>query len=198
MRTCKLCAKTEAEVLWVVKHGLSVGRVCRPCSSNATAVSRLTTEGRQKKKEANKKCSAALRSTESGRLKANLASYSCRSTEEAKFLHREANRLYQAVCRSTDKGKAILKERTRLWVLANPGKANAITAKRRSAKLKRTPNWSEYEAIKQFYINCPSGHQVDHIIPLQGELVSGLHVLGNLQYLTATENARKKNKFFIN
>ena len=50
------------------------------------------------------------------------------------------------------------------------------------------------EEICQFYINCPSELQVDHIIPLQGELVSGLHVIENLQYLTEGKNKSKKNR----
>lgn len=74
---------------------------------------------------------------------------------------------------------------------------NAIRARRRAAKLQRTPSWSEVEAINLFYQNCPQGYEVDHIIPLQGELVSGLHVLSNLQYLTSFENRSKQNKFNI-
>lgn len=68
-------------------------------------------------------------------------------------------------------------------------------AKRHAAKLQRTPIWSETEAIKNFYANCPEGYEVDHIIPLQGKLVSGLHVLGNLQYLLMSENRSKNNHF---
>jgi hypothetical protein len=62
----------------------------------------------------------------------------------------------------------------------------------------RTPLWSERKQILQFYKNCPEGYHVDHIIPLQGALVSGLHVLSNLQYLTVKENLQKGNKFILN
>lgn len=48
--------------------------------------------------------------------------------------------------------------------------------------------------IIDFYSNRPDGYHVDHIIPLNGELVSGLHVLQNLQYLPAVDNIRKGNK----
>lgn len=67
--------------------------------------------------------------------------------------------------------------------------------KRRASKLKRTPKWADLEAIKKFYSKCPEGYHVDHIVPLQGEKVSGLHVLENLQYLPAHENLTKSNKF---
>jgi 5-methylcytosine-specific restriction endonuclease McrA len=77
----------------------------------------------------------------------------------------------------------------------NLGKINANTWKRRAAKLKRTPKWANLEIIKQFYVACPKGMTVDHVIPLQGKFVSGLHVENNLQYLTPEENARKNNRF---
>lgn len=71
----------------------------------------------------------------------------------------------------------------------------AKAAKYRAAKLQRTPEWADDQAIKEFYKNCPKGYQVDHIVPLQGELVSGLHTLSNLQYLSAEDNHKKGNKF---
>lgn len=81
------------------------------------------------------------------------------------------------------------------WRAANRGKARAIVRKYRATKLQRTPAWADLRAIRDFYEACPEGYEVDHIIPLQGKLVSGLHVLNNLQYLTIHQNRRKLNKF---
>jgi hypothetical protein len=61
----------------------------------------------------------------------------------------------------------------------------------------RTPSWSDLGLIAQFYKNCPVGYEVDHILPLRGKLVSGLHVLNNLQYLPATDNRKKLNRYTI-
>ena len=67
--------------------------------------------------------------------------------------------------------------------------------KRRAAKLLRTPAWANHMWIDMI---CDEAHDigmtVDHIIPLQGEFVSGLHVEYNLQYLTKSENCSKGNR----
>lgn len=71
-------------------------------------------------------------------------------------------------------------------------------SKYRASKLKRTPKWvsiEEADKIAEFYRNCPPSYHVDHIIPLQGDCVSGLHILANLQYLSAADNLSKSNKF---
>ncbi len=65
----------------------------------------------------------------------------------------------------------------------------------KAAKLERIAGWANLEEISKIYYNCPEGYHVDHIVPLQGKLVSGLHVENNLQYLTAEENIRKHNNF---
>lgn len=64
----------------------------------------------------------------------------------------------------------------------------------RSRKIERTPKWANLEEIKRIYSKCPEGYHVDHILPLNGELVSGLHVENNLQYLTAKQNLSKGNR----
>ena len=88
------------------------------------------------------------------------------------------------------------------WNKANVGKCRASKAKRRAAKLQRTPSWVDFEAIKAVYAEARRlevldgiPRHVDHEIPLQGELVSGLHIASNLQILTAQENLSKSNRF---
>ena len=69
-------------------------------------------------------------------------------------------------------------------------------AKARDKRVRQaTPAWADRRSIVEFYKNCPEGHQVDHIIPLKGKIVSGLHVLENLQYLTVAENSKKWNHY---
>jgi len=68
----------------------------------------------------------------------------------------------------------------------------SLEAKRNASKMNRTPQWADLKKINLVYKNCPKGMHVDHIIPLQGKLVSGLHVHNNLQYLTPVENAKKE------
>jgi len=88
------------------------------------------------------------------------------------------------------------------WRRQNAEKIAAFSAKRRAAKICRTPAWSDLEHIKLFYearqaISEATGrdYHVDHEIPLQGKTVSGLHVPSNLQIIPAEHNLRKKNRF---
>lgn len=87
------------------------------------------------------------------------------------------------------------------WSKANPGKRNAITNKRRAALRQRTVAWADTAAIQAFYdeavrLTRETGvpHEVDHIFPLMGDTVSGLHVPENLQILTRSANRTKQNK----
>lgn len=79
--------------------------------------------------------------------------------------------------------------------------SNYHVAKRRSAKLRRTPAWADMEAIAAIYRECKRlnsatriRYEVDHKIPLQGRTVSGLHVAENLQIITRKLNLEKHNK----
>lgn len=73
---------------------------------------------------------------------------------------------------------------------------NAKESRRRAAKNNATPKWADIETIKLFYECCPAGCEVDHIVPLKSDIVCGLHVETNLQWLPASENRRKGNRFW--
>ena len=89
----------------------------------------------------------------------------------------------------------------------NRFKINANIAKRSAAKLQRTPSWLNKDdlwMIEQAYELSALrtkmfgfAWHVDHVIPLQGKLVSGLHTPYNLQVIPAIENLRKNNRMEI-
>lgn len=95
-------------------------------------------------------------------------------------------------------------ETKKKYRLDNLDKYAAYTAKYKAAKIKATPKWlttEQYKEILAFYIEArylekETGvkYHVDHIIPLQGKTVCGLHVPWNLQILTSTANLNKSNK----
>lgn len=89
------------------------------------------------------------------------------------------------------------------WKKTHLGAHSAWTAKRRAAQLQRTPLWltdAHHKQIDLFYWEAAEVskvvgdfYHVDHIVPLQGKKVSGLHVPWNLQILHAKENLSKGN-----
>lgn len=90
------------------------------------------------------------------------------------------------------------------WGKRNQSKKNANWARYHADKLQRTPKWltkQDYADIDELYATSrelswlsEDGLQVDHIIPLRGELVSGLHVPSNLRVVPASINQSKGNK----
>ena len=74
------------------------------------------------------------------------------------------------------------------------GRVRAEVRTRQANKINACPAWADKAAIRAIYEACPVGYHVDHIIPLQGDTVCGLHVDYNLQYLTPRENMAKGNK----
>lgn len=83
------------------------------------------------------------------------------------------------------------KQLNKIWRENNRNRTAYYARKRQAQKLKALPEWVDLNELKLIYHNRPEGHHVDHIIPLQGKIVCGLHVPWNLQYLTAKENLEK-------
>jgi hypothetical protein len=103
------------------------------------------------------------------------------------------------------KNKETTLARNKAWKQSNPAKVAAMDAKRRASMLQRTPKWlapQELLRIECLYSlasmlnkhGVESWH-VDHIIPLQGKKVSGLHVYSNLRVVPSSENLAKGNRY---
>lgn len=75
------------------------------------------------------------------------------------------------------------------------GYARFQSRMREIAERRQRPSWANIDKLREIYVNRPDGYHVDHIIPLRGKYVSGLHVENNLQYLPAKENMIKHNSY---
>lgn len=107
---------------------------------------------------------------------------------------RERNRLKR------QKYRAKILETAKRWREANPWSHQARDARRRAAELNATPAWANEFFIEEAYRLaklreqvCGGKWHVDHIVPLQGRTVCGLHVEHNLQVITAVANRQKCN-----
>ena len=176
MRTCKKCLQ-EKELLEFKKHSNGHRYTCKQCQYQSMMDNPSAHENAVKR---NRK----WRESEKG--KATEIAYS--QSELGKKSRREAIKKY---------------ERTFI------GYVNKYTtvAKRRAARIQRTPTWLtavDHERIKNEYklaalLSRIEGTKwtVDHIIPLQGNFVSGLHVPSNLKAMRFIENCSKGNKFEV-
>jgi hypothetical protein len=131
---------------------------------------------------------------------------------------KEKVRIYQKVYRDTNQEVLALKKRLyyqghkeevkatiRAYCQANPDKIAARNRKRQASKLRRTPPWLSEQQLTQMgryytaakWVESILGEpiEVDHIVPLCGKNVSGLHVPWNLQLLTKEDNCIKGNTF---
>ena len=89
------------------------------------------------------------------------------------------------------------------WKRKNPDKTNEATARRRAAKKNATPQWRNTFFLREAYALAKLRTkmtgitwEVDHIVPLQSDLVCGLHVEHNIQVISKEMNKVKSNKYW--
>jgi hypothetical protein len=92
----------------------------------------------------------------------------------------------------------------RKWSAANLSKKRAAANLRRARRIQATPAWINHEKVAEFYfaadfLGMVTGewYHVDHVVPIQSDVVCGLHWEGNLQVLSAPENLKKSNQFYV-
>lgn len=121
------------------------------------------------------------------------------------FRQKEKERTLAWYHANFDKIKDKKNARNRKWASNNKGIINFYTNKRYTAKKQRLPIWLTEDNLKQIKalyklassLTKSTGvpWHVDHIIPLQGKNVSGLHVPENLQVIEGVINISKNNRY---
>ena len=155
-----------------------------------------------KHKAAVRKSKTVYRSTKQGkavaaayarlpRVKARAAAYA--KTERGREGRRKIN--------TGDKRRAYMAEYRRTHPELIAAKRFAKAMRDNHVSRHATPKWADRKAIASFYaeakrLTAETGrlHVVDHIVPLQGRNVCGLHVQTNLRVVTSDENLRKNNR----
>jgi hypothetical protein len=183
METCKKCHELVDEVL-----ASKTGRACKKCVS-----------------EYNR----AYRAANKDRISAQKKAWKLKNAEHVKakdIAYASANQDKKAAARKRwkEKNRALDRESKAKYRKANKGKVQAWGVKRRVAQLNRTPSWltsddlwmmsQAYELAALRTNMFGFSWHVDHILPLQGKVVSGLHVPLNLQVIPWVDNVRKGNR----
>lgn len=179
-------------------------REANPEESRARA-NRYSAENR----EAAKARSATWRSENPDRVKALAERFRAKRKERwGDFLASERKRYHANPRKKLDRQLAeksanpakFIAARRRHYLKHKP-KFAARWAAYRASLLRAMPRWADRDAIAAIYreaqrISLKTGipHDVDHIIPLRGKIVCGLHIPVNLRIITATENRRKHNR----
>lgn len=191
-RVCKTCGELKS-IESFTKHKLSKGGHlphCKPCiASKSKAYKAQDPEKWRTINRESKRNSLTAKDADKKRKK---LAY---SRDPKKFLDR--NKTYYKANRE----KVI--SQTLAYRRENKGKFSTLAAERNSRKRTATPFWVDRKVILSFYrearmLTRLTGikHEVDHMVPLQSDLVCGLHVPWNLQVITKRENAEKSNKYW--
>lgn len=179
IKTCNIC-RIDKDLSCFVKRSSSpigVGPYCKPCNSKRAA--------KWNKENPERACINSMKWS-----KSNPAVVKKNRT--------------QWLAANKDYCRVAYKENKKRWINENRDKVRAKDAKRHAAVLQRTPKWlttEHFKEIKQFYTLAKELQwlseeplEVDHIVPLQGKIVSGLHVPWNLQVLPKSLNNKKGNR----
>jgi hypothetical protein len=124
---------------------------------------------------------------------------------EKRRLKAAENKEYAKNYRVTNKDN--VQKSKKKYVQNTRANVNSYAARRRAEKVQRTPKWLsdvDFDRINNEYrladlLSKLTGEpwHVDHVIPLKGKLVSGLHTPSNLRAIKGVENMKKRNEFEV-
>jgi len=186
LRICTKCSQSKPETAFARngKNGLHTG--CKRCACEAAKMWRASNPEAAKERDRLKH----EKHRESNLIR--MREYNVANAEKRGEIERARY----------EREKDNIKERVAKYRKDNPSLIRAWNNGRRANEKRATPGWADYQGIAKFYsvatetsVATGEKHHVDHIIPLNGKLVCGLHVQHNLQVISATENLKKGHRF---
>lgn len=200
-------AREKGELVYIPEAPCARGHTLRRTSDGTCTECRLITE--RARTVANRETYNARKKRERQghlpELAAKMRTRRAQESAEIKRVRLERAKVKQREWRAKNPQHAGAQAAKRVYKQNNVGKVNADTAKRRTAKMQRTPAWltaDDFWILEQAYELAALrtkllGVQfhVDHILPLQGKYVSGLHVPTNVQVIPWRDNVSKANKY---
>lgn len=210
IKTCNRCGETKPATAFYAHKGMPDGRLkqCKDCtraSQKARAAANREAYLAKKRRDYERHKAKRLASQkvryerDKERILARQRDYAQRRRE----VDRDALLAREARYRADNRER--FRETAARWRENNRGVYRARHAADKAARSKRTMPWADAVAIAAFYetaarVSQCTGieHHVDHVIPLRGKKVSGLHVPLNLRVLPGALNVRKNNRFEVN
>lgn len=182
MKACTKCGVEKPEEEFAKNGKFGRHTACKECARNSAKLARLNNPDKFREADRNRYIN-----NKDARRAAN-KEYCDRNKER---------RSEQERARYASKREEI-KQSVRQYRKANHSKVYALNGKRRARCSNATPSWADLSAIEAIYamarrMTKETGvvHHVDHVFPLLGKTVSGLHVESNLRVITAQENMAK-------
>lgn len=194
VHACKDCGTTDLANFGIRRDHNRPWNYCRKCRQERNRATQKAygarPEVKAKKQELDRKYAQ--------RTSADRAAYKAAWTEQNK------ERLAANKRQKYEENRLEILQKSAEYKKANAGVVNARCARRHAGKMQRMPKWltdldkfviqETYDKAQLMTKLTGIPHEVDHIIPLQGKLVSGLHVPWNLQVIPKAVNASKQNK----
>ena len=194
VHVCKDCGTTDLSKFAIRSDWNRPWNYCRVCRQKRNRPAQVAHENLPENRAKKRAADAEYAQRNKERVAAYKADWAAKNRKElaekrrAKYLENRSEVL----------------RKTAEWKRANPAMVNARSMKRHAGKTCRTPAWLTdldkfviqeiYDLAQMMTQMTGTPHEVDHILPLHGQTVSGLHVPWNLRVIPQSHNASKQNK----